>query len=83
MSIVKLLRTGGRLAVLGVVEHDPRLWHICRAGISLPILDSGGGDGLRVGRSLCDRDVVTNGYAADFKPPDGALCAACAERVDA
>lgn len=78
--ITKLLRSGGTLAVLGVAEGDPRLWHVCRPGISLPILSSGGGDGLRVGRALCGREVMTNGYAADFKPPDGALCAACAER---
>lgn len=76
----KLLRTNGRIAVLGVLATDARRWHICRPGISLPILDIGGGDGLRVGRSLCGQEIMTNGYAADFKPPDGALCPACAER---
>lgn len=76
----KLLRQGGRLAVLGVAQDDMRWWHICRPGISLPIIEAAGNDGLRIGKSICNRVVYTNGYSADFRPPEGILCPACEER---
>lgn len=77
----KLLRQGGRLAVLGVAEGDMVTWHVVGPGVSLPVLATGGGDGLRMGASLCRRMVWTNGYAQDHRPPDGSLCKACAERM--
>lgn len=76
----QLIRQGGRLAVLGVADGDRVSWHVVGPGVSLPVLSTGGGDGLRIGRSLCGRDVWTNGYAADFAPPKGQLCRACDER---
>lgn len=77
----KLLRRGSRLAVLGVADGDFATWHVVGPGISLPVITTGGGDGLRMGTSLCRKSVWTNGYAQDHKPPDGALCKACAERL--
>lgn len=85
--LTKLLRVGGKLAVLGV-EDGPKAmgwWHVARPGsYGAPQGLSGTecqGDDLVYGRSLCGRTIVTNGYASDFKPPDGALCPGCRERL--
>jgi hypothetical protein len=83
----KLLRVGGRLAVLGIeagpgdTVGDATRWHVMSPGTwSVPQLGGAGNAGLTVGRTLCGRHAFSNGYAADFKPLDGALCAACEER---
>lgn len=86
-QLTKLLRVGGRLAVLGVEDNARAMgwWHVARPGSwSPPAGSSGiepGGAGLTYARALCGRFVVTNGYAADWRPPDGVLCPACAERL--
>lgn len=88
-QMTKLIRVGGKIAVLGV-EDKPgaamRWWHVCRPGTwSAPQGTSGGmdqeGRDLTYARALCGRYVVSNGYAADFAPPDGALCPACSEQL--
>lgn len=81
----KLLSVGGRLAVLGVAnlngEPDLSRWHVMAPGTwSAPQIGGAHNAGIVVGRTICGRRAHTNGYAADFKPPDGALCPACAER---
>ena len=78
----QLLRTGRRLAVLGVKEgvtgNEMRWWHVVRPGsYSIPQV----GTDLTRGRSYCGYWVVTNGYAADFRPGLGVLCPACAEQI--
>jgi hypothetical protein len=39
------------------------------------------GANLVYGKALCGQTVVTNGYAADWRPPQGTLCPACAEQL--
>lgn len=86
--LTKLLRVGGKLAVLGV-EDGPRSmgwWHVARPGTwNTPQGLSGQmnqqGSDLAYATALCGRTIVTNGYASDFRPPDGLLCPACAERL--
>lgn len=87
-KLTKLIRVGGRLAVLGV-EDNPQTamdkWHVVRPGtFNAPQGLSGTaceGDDLTYGKSVCGLRVVTNGYASDFRPPDGALCPGCAEQL--
>lgn len=80
----KLIRQGFKLAVLGCEEPSPerpntlRWWHIVRPGsYNVPAL----GERLTYGRSLCRKTVVSNGYAADWRPPEGQLCPACNEQL--
>ena len=88
-QLTNLIRVGGKLAVLGV-EDSPHAamgkWHIARPGTwSAPQGLSGRsdqeGDDLTYAKALCGRRIVSNGYAADFKPPIGMLCPACAEQL--
>jgi hypothetical protein len=86
-QLTKLIRVGNRLAVLGV-EDGPRAmgwWHVARPGTWDPPKGSSGtepeGAGLTYAKALCGRFVVTNGYAADWRPPDGQLCPACREQL--
>lgn len=79
---MRLIKRGGRLVALGAVANDPRRWHVIAGGVSAPVLGPAtGGDGLRIGRALCGREVMTNGYPADFRPPESQLCSACSERI--
>ena len=88
-QFTKLIRVGGRLAVLGVEDRPGAAmgwWHVCRPGTwNMPQGHSGAsdqqGDDLTYARSLCGRRVVSNGYAADWRPPDGSLCPACREQL--
>ncbi len=86
-QLTKLLRIGGRLAVLGVEDGLRAMgwWHVARPGTWSPPAGSAGtepeGAGLTYAKSLCGRYVVTNGQPADWNPPDGTLCPACAERI--
>jgi hypothetical protein len=86
-QLTQLIKVGGRLAVLGV-EDGPRAmgrWHVARPGSWAPPAGSSGtepdGAGLTYAKALCGRYVVTNGYAADWRPPDGLLCPACREQL--
>lgn len=87
-AMTNLIRVGGKLAVLGV-EADRRAmgwWHVLRPGTySAPQGNSWGpdqeGNNLTYGKSLCGRTVVSNGYEADWRPPPGTLCPACAEQL--
>ena len=77
---MKLLRQGLKLEVLGLAEHgDKRFWHVARAG-SVGSVDYTYASPQAGATSLCGIFIITNGYAADFAPPDGALCPRCAER---
>jgi hypothetical protein len=86
-QLTKLLRVGGKLAVLGVEDGRRAMgwWHVARPGSWSPPAGSAGtepeGAGLTYAKSLCGRFVVTNGQPADWCPPDGTLCPACAERL--
>lgn len=82
-----LVRVGGRLAVLGIgtnaegTVNDTRFWHVMNPGTwNTPIVGGAHNAGLTVGRTLCGRHAWSNGYAADWKPPEGSMCPACAER---
>ncbi len=85
--LTKLLRVGGRLAVLGVEDGLRAMgaWHVARPGTwSAPQGLSGTaceGDDLTRAKALCGRVIVTNGYAADWRPPDGLLCPGCREQL--
>lgn len=87
-QLTNLIRTGGKIAVLGV-EDDRRAmgwWHVLRPGsFAAPQGNSWepdqDGANLVYGRALCGRTVVSNGYAADWRPPQGTLCPACAEQL--
>lgn len=86
-QITKLLRVGGKLAVLGVEDGARAMgwWHVARPGTyaapqGLSGTECQGAD-LVYGRALCGRTIVTNGYAADWRPPDGVLCPACREQL--
>lgn len=76
----KLLKVGGRLAVLGVDPDRPMgSWHVMRPGTwSVPAIGDGG---KTYGRAHCGLLAVTNGYAADFVPPAGQMCPACAGQM--
>ena len=78
----KLLREGRKLAVLGCAPGDLDKWHIVRPGsYSIPQLSGEAGTpGLTVARSLCGLYVYSNAYPPDWRPPEGSLCPACAER---
>lgn len=85
--LTKLIRVGGKLAVLGVEDGPLSMtwWHVARPGsYAAPQGISGTecqGDDLVYGKALCGRTIVTNGYAADFAPPDGLLCPGCREQL--
>ena len=77
----KLIQIGRKCAVLGVEAENPMggPWHILQPGtFAVPLLDDGN---KTIGRSLCRRQVVTNGYAADWVPAGDSLCPACRERI--
>ena len=87
-QLTQLIRVGGRLAVLGVEDGARAMgwWHVVRPGsFGAPQGLSGqpdqDGADLTYGRALCGRTVVSNGYAADWRPPQGQLCAACSEQL--
>lgn len=88
-QLTNLIRVGGKLAVLGVEDRPGAAmgrWHVCQPGTwSVPQGNSGGSDqegrDLTYAKALCGRRVVSNGYAADLRPPVGVLCPACAERI--
>jgi hypothetical protein len=86
-QLSQLIRVGGKLAVLGVEDGARAMgwWHVARPGTWDPPKGSAGtepeGAGLTYAKSLCGRYIVTNGYAADWRPPAGLLCPACAEQV--
>jgi hypothetical protein len=79
----------GRVVVLGVEDRPGAAmgrWHICRPGTWDPPKGNGGGIGPEGGdlvyaKALCGIYVVSNGYAADHRPPVGLLCPACFERL--
>ena len=86
-KLTKLLRVGGKLAVLGV-EDGPKAmgkWHVARPGTwNQPQGLSGTeceGDDLSYATALCSRRIVVNGFCADFCPPDGLLCPGCHEQL--
>jgi hypothetical protein len=86
-QLTKLLRVGGKLAVLGVEDGRRSMgwWHVCRPGTWDPPKGNSGtepeGAGLVYAKALCGRIVVSNGYAADWRPPDGVLCPGCREQL--
>ena len=87
-QLTNLIRVGGKLAVLGVEDGRRAMgwWHVCRPGSYTPpqvVALHGDAEGrdLAYARALCGRTVVSNGYAADWRPPAGVLCPACAEQV--
>lgn len=87
-QLTNLIRVGGRLAVLGVEDGRRAMgwWHVLRPGsFDAPQGNSWGpdqeGTNLVYGRALCGRLVVSNGYAADWRPPAGTLCPACREQL--
>lgn len=74
----KLLTVGRKLAVLGVdMDDHGKPWHVVRPGSFTSAL--GSDYGKTIGRSMCGRFVITNGYASDFAPKGTGLCPACAE----
>lgn len=82
--LTKLIRYGGKLAVLGVDPSSKAAatgwWHVARPG-SWNAPQENSGWGITNATSLCRRLIVTNGYAADFRPADGVLCPACREQL--
>lgn len=87
-QLTNLIRVGGKLAVLGVEDGARAMgwWHVCRPGTwGPPQGNSWGPDqegaNLVWAKALCGKTVVSNGYAADWRPPAGVLCPACAEQL--
>ena len=86
-QLTQLIRVGGKLAVLGVEDSARAMgwWHVCRPGTWNPPQGLSGtecqGDDLVRAKALCGRIVVSNGYAADWRPPAGQLCPACREQL--
>lgn len=87
-ELTNLIRVGGRLAVLGVEDGRRAMgwWHVAQPGTwDAPQGDPGASDqegrNLTYATSLCKRRIVSNGYAADWRPPKGQLCPACTEQV--
>lgn len=87
-QLTNLIRVGGRLAVLGVEEGARAMgwWHVVRPGsFDIPQGEPGAADqegrNLTHGKAMCGITVVSNGYAADWRPPKGQLCPACAEQL--
>ncbi len=87
-QLTNLIRVGGKLAVLGVEEGRRAMgwWHVCRPGTWTAAQGLAGypdqqGNDLVHAKALCGRTVVSNGYAADWRPPKGTLCPACAELI--
>jgi hypothetical protein len=87
-QLQQLIRVGGKLAVLGVEDGARAMgwWHVCRPGSwtapqAVTLHGDAQGADLTYARSLCGRRVVSNGYAADWRPPAGTLCPACAEQL--
>lgn len=87
-QLTNLIRVGGKLAVLGVEDGRRAMgwWHVCRPGTwNAPQGLSGESDQLGAdlvyATAMCGRPVVSNGYAADWRPPAGTLCPACAEQL--
>ena len=88
-QLTNLIRVGGKLAVLGVEDRPGAAmgwWHVVRPGTySVPQGNSGGSDqegrDLTYAKAMCGRRVVSNGYAADWRPPKGQLCPGCAEQL--
>jgi hypothetical protein len=88
-QLTNLIRVGGKLAVLGVEDRPGAAmgkWHVARPGTwSAPQGNSGMGEqqgaDLTYAKALCGRRIVSNGYAADWRPPVGQLCPGCAERI--
>lgn len=86
-QLTNLIRIGGKLAVLGVEDGRRAMgqWHVCRPGTwdapqGLSGTECQGAD-LVHAKALCGRTVVSNGYAADWRPPAGQLCPACREQL--
>lgn len=86
-QLTNLIRVGGKLAVLGVEDGVLAMgqWHVARPGTwSMPqgLTQTGAqGNDLTYARALCGRRIVSNGYAADWRPPAGVLCPGCAEQI--
>lgn len=88
-QLTNLIRVGGKLAVLGVEDRPGAAmgwWHVVRPGTySIPQGTPGASDqegaNLTHAKSMCGRRVVSNGYAADWRPPKGQLCPACSEQL--
>jgi hypothetical protein len=87
-QLTNLIRVGGKLAVLGVEDNQRAMgwWHVCRPGTWNPPQGLSGeseqlGADLTYAKALCGRTVVSNGYAADWRPPAGQLCPACREQI--
>lgn len=86
-QLTQLIRVGGKLAVLGVEDGARAMghWHVCRPGTWDPPQGLSGtecqGADLVYAKALCGRTVVSNGYAADWRPPAGTLCPACSEQL--
>lgn len=88
-QLTNLIRVGGRLAVLGVEDGRKAMgwWHVMRPGShGTPQGDPGAPDqegrNLVYGTSMCGKtNIVSNGYAADWRPPQGQLCPACSEQL--
>lgn len=93
--VTRLRKVGGQLAVYGYREApSPRATkeqaekqlaraHIVNPGTytvpQVPNHPMAGESGLAHARSLCGLPIVTNGYAADFTPPELELCPVCAK----
>lgn len=87
-QLTQLIRVGGKLAVLGVEDGVRSMgrWHVARPGSYAPPQGNSWGpdqqgSNLVYGKALCGKTIVTNGYAADWRPPDGVLCPGCREQL--